>query len=57
MLFDLSALGFLWMAAVILVAGFVRGYSGFGFSAMVIAGSSLVMNPLHVVAVVVVWRR
>ena len=45
-----------WMALAILVAGFVRGYSGFGFSAMTIAASGLVMNPLHFVAVVVIWE-
>ena len=37
-----------------LVAGFVRGYSGFGFSALLIAASSLVTNPLNFVAVVVI---
>jgi hypothetical protein len=42
------------MAAAVLVAGFVRGYSGFGFSAMVIAASAVVSNPLNFVAVVVV---
>lgn len=52
--FDLSLAGTLWMAAAILVAAFVRGYSGFGYSAMVIAASSLVTNPLHFVAVVVI---
>ncbi|NBZ88965.1 sulfite exporter TauE/SafE family protein [Stagnihabitans tardus] len=55
-LFDLSPLGLAWMALAILVAGFVRGYSGFGFSAMVIAASALVTNPLNAVAVVVVWE-
>lgn len=43
-----------FMALAILVAAFVRGYSGFGFSAMVIAASSLVTNPLNFVAVVVI---
>ncbi|MEY4983653.1 MAG: hypothetical protein RIR62_1919 [Pseudomonadota bacterium] len=52
--FDLSLAGTVWMAAAILIAGFIRGYSGFGFSAMVIAASSLVTNPLNMVAVVVV---
>ena len=33
---------------------FVRGYSGFGSSALVIAASSLVTNPLNFVAVVVI---
>ena len=51
--FDLAAGGVMWMASIIMVAAFVRGYSGFGFSAMVIAASSLVTNPLNFVAVVV----
>jgi uncharacterized protein len=42
------------MSLAVLVAGFVRGYSGFGFSAMIIAASSVVTNPLHFVAVVVI---
>ncbi len=41
-----------YMAAAVLVAAFVRGYSGFGFSAMVIAASAVVTNPLNFVAVV-----
>ncbi len=32
---------------------FLRGYSGFGYSALVIAASSLVTSPLNFVAVVV----
>jgi hypothetical protein len=51
--FDLGAWAALWMAAATLVAAFVRGYSGFGYSALVIAASSLVTNPLSFVAVVV----
>ncbi len=43
-----------FMAVAVLVAAFVRGYSGFGFSAMVIAASGLVTNPLNFVAVVVI---
>ena len=43
-----------WMAVAVFVAAFVRGYSGFGYSAMVIAAASLVTNPLHFVAVVVI---
>lgn len=54
--FDLSVWGLVWMALVVLVAGFVRGYSGFGFSALVIAASGLVTNPLNFVAVVVIWE-
>ena len=52
--FDLGPAALVWMAVAVLVAGFVRGYSGFGFSAMVIAASSLVTNPLNFVAVVVI---
>lgn len=52
--FDLGPMAVTWMAAAIFVAAFVRGYSGFGFSAMVIAASSLVTNPLNFVAVVVI---
>jgi uncharacterized membrane protein YfcA len=40
------------MAVAVLVAAFVRGYSGFGFSALVISASALVTNPLYFVAVV-----
>lgn len=47
-----EAAGF--MALACLVAAFVRGYSGFGFSALVVSASALVMNPLHVVGVVMV---
>jgi len=52
--YDLGPLALVWMAVACLVAGFVRGYSGFGFSALLIAASSLVTNPLNFVAVVVI---
>jgi hypothetical protein len=52
--FDLTPFAALWIAAVIAVAAFVRGYSGFGFSALCIAGAGVVTNPLHFVAVVVI---
>lgn len=51
--FDLGPWGLAWMALAVLLAAFVRGYSGFGFSALVIAASSLVINPLHFVVAVV----
>lgn len=54
--FDLGPGGLIWMTLAILIAGFVRGYSGFAFSALTIAASGLVMNPLHFVAVVVLWE-
>jgi uncharacterized membrane protein YfcA len=47
----IGAAGF--MAVAILLSAFVRGYSGFGFSALVISASGLVTNPLYFVAVVV----
>ncbi len=52
--FDLSPGALAWMAVAVFVAAFVRGYSGFGYSAMVVAASSLVTSPLHFVAVVVI---
>jgi uncharacterized membrane protein YfcA len=52
--FDLGPGALAWLALACLVAGFVRGYSGFGFSALLIAASSLVTNPLNLVAVVVI---
>lgn len=50
--FDLDALGAAYMAVVLFGAAFVRGYSGFGLSALVIAGAGLVTDPLHLVPVV-----
>ena len=51
--FDLGAGAAVYMAVAILLSAFVRGYSGFGFSALVISASGLVTNPLNMVAVVV----
>ncbi len=50
--FDLSPGAAAFMALAFLVAAFVRGYSGFGFSALVVTASTLVTNPLYVVAAV-----
>ncbi len=52
--YDLGPMALVWMAIATFVAGFVRGYSGFGYSALLIAASSLVTNPLNFVAVVVI---
>ncbi len=41
------------MAIAIFGAAFVRGYSGFGFAALVVSAASLVTNPLHFVPVVI----
>ncbi len=40
------------MAVMLFIAAFIRGYSGFGFSALVVSASSLVTNPLYFVPVV-----
>lgn len=52
--FDLSPLAAVWMAAAFFIAAFVRGYSGFGFGALVISAGALVMNPLHLVAIAII---
>lgn len=51
--FDLGPGAALWMALALFGAAFVRGYSGFGFAALVVTSASLVTDPLHFVPVVV----
>ena len=51
--FDLGPLATLWMALGLFTAAYVRGYSGFGFAALVVSSASLVTNPLHFVPVVI----
>ncbi|WP_373354795.1 sulfite exporter TauE/SafE family protein [Pseudoroseicyclus sp. CXY001] len=43
--FDLTLLPALWIAFVAFGAAFVRGYSGFGFAALLISGAGLVTDP------------
>lgn len=50
--FDLSPAIAAALAVALLVAAFVRGYSGFGFSAIFIAFAALVTNPLPLIPVV-----
>ncbi len=50
--FDLTGWSLAWMAFAVLGAAYVRGYSGFGFSALVVSASGLVTNPLNFVPVV-----
>lgn len=52
--FDLSPLTAAYMAAALFGAAWVRGYSGFGLSALVVSAASLVMNPLLIVPVVLI---
>ncbi len=47
-----EAAGFMALAG--LIAAFVRGYSGFGFSALVVSSAALVTNPMYFVGVVMV---
>ncbi len=42
----------MFLALCVLVAAFIRGYSGFGFSALVVSASALATNPLYFVPVV-----
>ena len=50
--FDLTGWPLAWMALAMLGAAYIRGYAGFGFSALVVSASSLVTNPLNFVPVV-----
>jgi uncharacterized protein len=52
--FDLSPGAAVWMAVAVVVAAFIRGYSGFGYSAIVIAAAGVVASPLNFVATVVI---
>lgn len=52
--FDLGFAAFALIAFVAALAGIVRGYSGFGFSAIFLAGSGLVTNPVNLVPVIVI---
>ena len=52
--FDLGPWAVLWMAFVLFGAAFVRGYSGFGFAALVVSGAALVTDPFHFVPVVLI---
>lgn len=50
--FDLSIGQGLYLAAALVVAAFVRGFTGFGFSAIFIIFAALIMNPLVLIPVV-----
>lgn len=52
MLFDLSIAELAALAIALVGAAYVRGYSGFGFSAIFITAASLVTNPLPLIPVV-----
>jgi len=50
--FDLTSEQGIFLAAALVVAAFIRGLSGFGFSAIIILLASLVTNPLPLIPVV-----
>lgn len=50
---DLGVLGLSYVLLVVLVAAVVRGYTGFGLSALVVSGASLVLEPAKIVPTVV----
>lgn len=50
--FDLLPGQVIYLAAALLVAAFIRGFSGFGFSAIFIICAALVTNPLPLIPVV-----
>lgn len=52
--FGLSPGAAAFLACAVFAAAFVRGYSGFGFAALVISAASLVTSPLDAVPVVVI---
>ena len=45
----LSGTSLIWSALVVLVAAFIRGYSGFGFSAVLMAGLALRLPAAEIV--------
>ena len=51
---DLAPLAWGWLALVALGASFVRGYSGFGFAALLVSGAALVTEPVALVPAVLV---
>lgn len=49
---ELPPLAWGWLGLVALVAAYVRGYSGFGFAALIVSGAALVMDPVAIVPAV-----
>lgn len=53
---DLSVGEAVFAGAVLLLAAYVRGYSGFGFSAVLVAGLSFVMDPSAVIPLAITFE-
>ena len=49
---ELSILEFIFLASVILLASFVRGFSGFGFSASSVSLLSFIIPPKEIVPII-----
>ena len=45
------------LVAALLAAAFVRGFTGFGFSALIITSTALVISPLVTIPMVMVWEQ
>lgn len=44
------------LAVAVFIAGFVRGFSGFGFSAIVVASMAIIMEPLVIIVMVMIFE-
>ena len=55
-LLDLGGGALVWAALVLLVASYIRGLTGFGFSAVLVAGLSFVIGPAAAVALAVIYE-
>lgn len=53
---DLTSLELAFAVLVLVVASYGRGYSGFGFSAVLVAGLSFVMDPVDAVPLAIVFE-
>ena len=55
-MFELSILGWAWVAASVFAASVVRGIAGFGFSLIVTVLLTLVLPPAQIVPIVLLWE-
>ena len=55
-MFELSVVGWAWVAASVFAASVVRGIAGFGFSLIVTVLLTLVLPPSQIVPVVLLWE-
>lgn len=55
-LVELSTSDIVFVAAVLAVASYIRGYSGFGFSAVLVAGATFVIEPAAAVPLAITFE-